>query len=415
MSDRHFFSPSELEMIKLVYRNAVKCDDDIWPEFLIYNEKFAADCGTEEEAVERLFYLGAELVGSDEPIIESEQEEDATESIQMEDDEDKEVVDDSNHISEDFHGGNEATKSVKNSPSSADNGENDNANHAQKGKDEKRSTSEEQAEEHESGNTPGGPRKHQVSIDPEKLAGLILNRDEFDQARILTQALQKLCQLVQGKAQGSHVKGWDKRAMVKHYITSQLNRIPADKKRVGCDKITVAIDCSGSTLYYHKIVHSALEYMSRYYEILLVDCSNGFNSGKTSYVGGYDPFNNRKRLEETFCNISRVKMHSTITTPNVEDAAKLAGASELFVVLADYDGYATICQTAQLCEKQGSLQKMFFVDLEDRYEDPDEHNWNYDDNKPSGVWDASDWPVKGQANWWKLFSRGQKEADGYDE
>ena len=183
-----------------------------------------------------------------------------------------------------------------------------------------------------------------------------------------------------------------------------LNRIPTDRKRYGAVKqVTVAIDCSGSCWTYLNEINRAIRHIARFYNVQILDCSNGFNIDKDSTVSDTDPYDNRKRLEEAFCTNTRIKMHSTITTPSIETAAKIAMESEAFIILADYDGYLSICRTVQ--QVTNPAKYPWFLDLEERYEDPSDHSWNYDYDENQCI-TADDYPVPARKRWLKLFDRG---------
>ena len=203
---------------------------------------------------------------------------------------------------------------------------------------------------------------------------------------------------------GSRLGGWDGRAITKHYVSGMLNRIPTDRKRYGTVKqVTVAIDCSGSCWTYLNEINRAIRHIARFYNVQILDCSNGFNIDKDSTVSDTDPYDNRKRLEEAFCTNTRIKMHSVITTPSIETAAKIAEQSEAFIVLADYDGYLSICRVVQQVTNPAKCP--WFLDLEERYEDPSDHDWNYDPDQDRYI-SADDYPEPARKRWLRLFDRG---------
>ena len=101
-------------------------------------------------------------------------------------------------------------------------------------------------------------------------------------------------------------------------------------------------------------------------------------------------------------------MHPTITTPSIETAAKIAMESEAFIVLADYDGYLSICRVAQQVTNPAKCP--WFLDLEERYEDPSDHDWNYDRDQDRYA-SADDYPVPARRRWLRLFDRGYCDDD----
>ena len=323
-----------------------------------------------------------------------------SESVQAEDDVDKEVVEASSMTSEDVHGGNEATRSILGSPSAASAGVCSNEN-----QEDTDNSSDNKDDKEEDKNHHGG-KNQKASIDLESLL-TALTPEEQNRAKIIKAALNKLCQMVHGKNQKGERHGWDARAIAKHFLCHQLNRIPDDRARKGiADQVVVAIDCSGSCWEFQREIRAALKAMSKECRITILDCSNGFAEEKSRLVGMEDPYQNRERLEKAFCINSRIKMHKSITTPCVDDAAKIAANSKLFVVLADYDGYKSICETAMTLAKDNPAKQLYFVDLEERYEDPADHDWNCG-------YGTSDWPAKAMDHWWRLFERDTDEEDQY--
>ena len=376
------------------------------------------------------------------------------ENPQVEDDEEKEVVESTTESSEDTHGGSEATKSIKDSPSSADDGEEekdnstsdgDNSDEGSSGKNgdtdadkegngtgteskegEGSGTQEDTDADKEgkgTGTEPGdGEEKGSgasVGGDSSEVTNKIVSdlisafEEEANDRRnreVITSAFEMVLKNTKGKSdKGSRLGGWDGRAITKHYVSGMLNRIPTDRKRCGAVKqVTVAIDCSGSCWTYLNEINQALRHIARFYNVQILDCSNGFNIDKDSTVSDTDPYNNRKRLEEAFCTNTRIKMHPVITTPSIETAAKIAEQSEAFIVLADYDGYMSICRMVQQVTNPAKCP--WFLDLEERYEDPSDHDWNYDPDQDRYI-SADDYPKPARKRWLRLFDRGYCDDD----
>ena len=364
------------------------------------------------------------------------------ENSQVEDDEEKEVVESTTESSEDTHGGSEATKSIEDSPSSADDGEEEKDNSTSKGKGENSdggsSGKNGDTEADKEGNGTGTESKEgegsgvleDTEADKEgKDSGSGDNSSEVTNKIVtdlisafekeaktnrdkeaVTRALMVVLKNTKGKSdKGNRLGGWDGRAITKHYISGMLNRIPTDRKRCGAVKqVTVAIDCSGSCWTYLNEINQALRHIARFYNVQILDCSNGFNIDKDSTVSDTDPYNNRKRLEEAFCTNTRIKMHPVITTPSIETAAKIAEQSEAFIVLADYDGYMSICRMVQ--QVTNPAKYPWFLDLEERYEDPSDHSWNYDYDENQYI-TADDYPEPARKRWLRLFDRGYCDDD----
>ena len=372
------------------------------------------------------------------------------ENPQVEDDEDKEVVESTTQTTEDTHGGSEATKSIENSPSSADDGEEEKDNSTSKGKGDTGTSSSGKDGNADAESSGGECSDDSEDTDADKEgsgtgtefkdgegSGVLGDTDAIKEGKdsgdnssevtnkivsdlisafeegvtdrrnreAIASAFAMVLKNTKGKSdKGNRLGGWDGRAITKHYISGMLNRIPADRKRYGAVKqVTVAIDCSGSCWTYLNEINRAIRHIARFYNVQILDCSNGFNVDKDSTVSDKDPYDNRKRLEEAFCTNTRIKMHSVITTPSIETAAKIAEQSEAFIVLADYDGYTSICRMAQ--QVTNPAKHPWFLDLEERYEDPSDHDWNYDSDQDRYI-SADDYPEPARRRWLRLFDRG---------
>lgn len=378
------------------------------------------------------------------------------ENPQVEDDEIKEVVESTTESSEDTHGGSEATKSIEDSPSSADDGKEEKDNSTSKGKGEnsdggssgkdgdtdadkegngtgteskdgkgsgapedtdadkegKGAGTEPSGDEGEGSGAGNGDNSSEVTnkIVSDLISAFEEEANDRRNREVITSAFEMVLKNTKGKSdKGNRLSGWDGRAIVKHYISGMLNRIPTDRKRYGAVKqVTVAIDCSGSCWIYLNEINRALRHIARFYNVQILDCSNGFNVEKDSTVSDSDPYNNRKRLEEAFCTNTRIKMHPVITTPSIETAAKIAEQSEAFIVLADYDGYMSICRMVQ--QVTNPAKYPWFLDLEERYEDPSDHSWNYDYDNQQCI-SADDYPEPARRRWLRLFDRGYSDDD----
>lgn len=324
-------------------------------------------------------------------------------SIQMEDDEEKPAMEATSKTTEDTHGGDEATKSVEGSPSSADDGnkENNNPSEADENiKDEMSSEREEvDGRELDAGITHRGIQHNVADIIS------AIEEQPFDDNGAVEKALDHVVRHIRGRAEGGIAKGWDGRKIVKHLLSKQLNRIPNDHKRTGrVEEVIVAVDCSGSCWTYLDIINKSLQKLSKTHRVVIMDVSNGFNLNKDSCVHDDDPYENRRRLEEAFCDGSRIVMHKTVTTPCVETAAKLAEKAEAMIIIADYDGYLSIAKSVQLIRNHSKYP--WFIDLETRYGDPSEHNWSYDGDTGRYL-SEDDWPEAAKDKWLRLFPRDE--------
>ena len=102
------------------------------------------------------------------------------------------------------------------------------------------------------------------------------------------------------------------------------------------------------------------------YECYIAACGNGFYERdmiEDEYYG------TRRTLEEY-----KTGKVSKIACPTPQTAAKMANEAEFSVVLADFDGLSSICEMANLCQKD---KVPYFLSTEDRYpwEDPTLHEW----------------------------------------
>ena len=372
------------------------------------------------------------------------------ENPQVEDDEEKEVMEATEETSEDTHGGSEATKSIEDSPSSADDGEEEKDNSTSKGKGDTGTSSSGKDGNADAESSGGECSDDSEDTDADKEgsgtgtefkdgegSGVLGDTDAIKEGKdsgdnssevtnkivsdlisafeegatdrrnreAIASAFAMVLKNTKGKSdKGNRLGGWDGRAITKHYISGMLNRIPTDRKKYGAVKqVTVAIDCSGSCWTYLNEINRAIRHIARFYNVQILDCSNGFNVDKDSTVSDKDPYDNRKRLEEAFCTNTRIKMHSVITTPSIETAAKIAEQSEAFIVLADYDGYLSICRVVQQVTNPAKCP--WFLDLEERYEDPSDHDWNYDPDQDRYI-SADDYPEPARKRWLRLFDRG---------
>ena len=372
------------------------------------------------------------------------------ENPQVEDDEEKEVVESTTESSEDTHGGSEATKSIEDSPSSADDGEEEKDNSTSKGKGDTGTSSSGKDGNADAESSGGECSDDSEDTDADKEgsgtgtefkdgegSGVLGDTDAIKEGKdsgdnssevtnkivsdlisafeegatdrrnreAIVNAFEMVLKNTKGKSdKGNRLGGWDGRAITKHYISGMLNRIPTDRRRYGAVKqVTVAIDCSGSCWTYLNEINRAIRHIARFYNVQILDCSNGFNVDKDSTVSDKDPYDNRKRLEEAFCTNTRIKMHSVITTPSIETAAKIAEQSEAFIVLADYDGYTSICRMVQ--QVTNPAKYPWFLDLEERYEDSSDHDWNYDPDQDRYL-SADDYPEPARKRWLRLFDRG---------
>lgn len=334
---------------------------------------------------------------------------------------------------EDTHGGDEASKEIKDSPNSVDGGENpDKENKSEKtentgeqgqgnGKGEKE---EEEVETDEDGGNNGNgegigdkqdtekedkksrekdaeeqedyfttaagknPSKNRPKTTPEDLKKALeelfekkkekqddfktQNRQEYLKKYIL-EIIKKIAAQHAGidKQDGSDT--YDKKQMLQHMLGHQNYRLLGDKYDLKDARyVQFFIDTSGvygcgSNKIMHELIPEIIRMLEKQgYECYIAACGNGFyerDMVEDEYYG------TRKTLEGY-----KTGKVSKIACPTPQTAAKMANEAEFSVVLADFDGLSSICEMANLCQKD---KVPYFLSTEDRYpwEEPTLHEW----------------------------------------
>jgi hypothetical protein len=306
----------------------------------------------DKESLEILLQIAAEE-GWDEPVnIKNKQE-----SIQAEDDEEKEVIEATSFSSEDFHGGNEATNSIEDSSSNSKNGKNE-------------------KNEEETGDKSGSDSNKKSNDFMSKMTEKML----FENGIILpvsdeiTEAIKRIAKNEVGK-KNKEPERWDVKRMVKHLTSSQKHKIINDKiYNKEANSVLLFIDLSGSFNELIMSVREAIKLLSQKgFKVTVMDIGNGFKYNKESEVtvGSEDPFNSRNRLAKIIENTT-AKLHPIYTSPSIETGVKLVNNAEFSVILADYDGFESFNRLSFLCDYE---KIPYFFDLETRYDDPSEHDW----------------------------------------
>lgn len=309
---------------------------------------------------------------------------------------------------EDTHGGDEASREIKDSPNSIENGENSEKenkseiteNTGEKGegigngknKTDKRTDKDYNIIKHGKTTT----NEQQVWIEKlfeekEKKQKEFRknNRQEYIKRYIL-EIIKKIAADHSGIDKQDGSEAYDKREIMLHMMKKQSHKILGDKYDLRDARyVQFFIDTSGvygcgSNKVIHELMPQVISILEKQgYECYIAACANGFYS-KDMVEDEY--FETRKTLEEY--NAGKV---SKISCPTPETAAKMANEAEFSIILADFDGLSSICYMTSLCEKD---KVPYLLCTEDRYpwEDPALHDWvdpDYCDYNPNLVYDVS--------------------------
>ena len=361
----------------------------------------------------------------------------------------QEVAPATSKTSEDTHGGDEASKEIKNSPNSVDGGENsDKKNKSQKTKDtgdkgegsgtgekqdseEKKQDSETKDKSKSSSSkkdskkakkedkeisekedsdyfiTTNGknPSKSKPKTTPEDLQKAVetlfeekrkkqeefktQHRQEYLKKYIL-EIIKKIAAQHAGIDKQDGSETFDKKQMLRHIVKKQNYKLLGDKYDLRDARyVQFFIDTSGvygcgSNKIMHELMQQVISMLEKQgYECYIAACGNGFyqrDMVEDEYYG------TRKILEGY-----KAGKVNKIACPTPHTAARMANEAEFSVVLADFDGLSSICEMANLCQKD---KVPYFLCTEDRYpwEDPTLHDWvdpNLCDYNPELVYDVS--------------------------
>jgi hypothetical protein len=374
---------------------------------------------------------------SDDEYEESDQDEELEdsdspeeqESIQAEDDpEEKEVRDDcDSQTTEDCHGGNEATRSVEDSPSVAEDGQEDrDSDQTEDGGDEGEGEGEDgqsgetthssdngqnsgengsgSGEEGEEG-TSSGSGDSQGESGSNKLVAALLTalREKKEQAdakaaedkafredpemvdwveaeKKITETIVQICEQDCGRIKNAPTS-WDTRAMSRDVAIGRWDRVLRDKKwSLKPRKLVIFWDQSGSCDSYISAVHNALKTVAELgYRCTLFDASNGIEQVESVVwvkTGPHqttdDYYQNGPRLRKVAKDIG-AKTDSNIICPSIADFIKICEKADVVMVLQDYDCVEPLFKAAS---KVSRRKCPHFIDLETRYDEPYEHSWN---------------------------------------
>lgn len=335
----------------------------------------------------------------------------AQESTQAEDDpEEKEVRDDcDSQTTEDCHGGNEATRSVKNSPSVAENGQEDrdsdqteNGGEDGDGEGGDEGTSSGSGDSHDDTDTDEGEgdsstnnklvtallavlreKKEQADAKAERAKAFHEDPEMVDwieAEKKITETIIHICEHDCGRVKNAPTS-WDTRAMSRDVAIGRWDRVLCDKKWSRRPRnLVIFWDQSGSCDSYIDAVHNALKTVAELgYRCTLFDASNGIET-TTSVVWHKtkpnqtteDFYQNGPRLKEVAKDIG-AKTDSNIICPSIADFVKICEKADIVMVLQDYDCVEPLFTAAT---KVSRRKCPHFIDLETRYNEPYEHNWN---------------------------------------
>lgn len=354
----------------------------------------------------------------DEELDEDSDSPEAQESTQAEDDpEEKEVRDDcDSQTTEDCHGGNEATRSIEDSPSVAENGQEDRDSENGQNSGENGSGSGEGGEEgtdtnqnpdsdggqgdSSAGNNQGTAdgstdelvaalltvlkeKKEQVDAKAERAKAFHEDPEMVDwieAEKKITETIIHICEQDCGRVKNAPTS-WDTRAMSRDVAIGRWDRVLCDKKWSRRPRnLVIFWDQSGSCDSYIDAVHNALKTVAELgYRCTLFDASNGIET-TTSVVWHKtkpnqtteDFYQNGPRLKEVAKDIG-TKTDSNIICPNIADFVKICEKADIVMVLQDYDCVEPLFTAAT---KVSRRKCPHFIDLETRYNEPYEHNWN---------------------------------------
>lgn len=332
----------------------------------------------------------------------------------------QEVAPATSKTTEDTHGGDEASKEIIDSPNSVDDGENpDKENKSKKTKNTGESgkgngQGEEEKKKFESSKNTGskgdgsGDGDKQTSSEEKKKSDNKKTSSNWSYSKKdkedLQQAVEKLFEEKKKKQDNFKSKNrqeylkkyifeiikkiaaqhagidkqdgsesYDKKQMLGHMLKHQNYRLLSDKYDLRDARyVQFFIDTSGvygcgSNKILHELMPEVISMLERQgYECYIAACGNGFyqrDMVEDEYYG------TRKTLEGY-----KTGKVSKIACPTPQTAAKMANEAEFSVILADFDGLSSICEMANLCQKD---KMPYFLCTEDRYpwEDPTLHDW----------------------------------------
>lgn len=309
---------------------------------------------------------------------------DISEEVIQEDKEDiDEVAEATSFSSEEVHGGNEATGDIEDSPNSKEDGEsskdelNVESGTGEDTSEEKRNT-EDKEDNTNINNNESTKDEEETNTEDESvssgapIAGLSAMEclDSIKNAKDLSDPLyEAFLDVVKKIPSNNHVFGkqkYDIRKICNHMITYQEYKIPKDTYAKEVKTISIFVDTSGSMYYWGPSIKKAIKMIiTAGYKVDLYACGNGFEYGESLHD---DSYHTRKQLK----SISPDANIPYIACPNEKDAINMCNASEVSIIVADFDGLSSIVRVAM-----GASKTPYLFSIEDRYSwrDPTEHDW----------------------------------------
>lgn len=198
------------------------------------------------------------------------------------------------------------------------------------------------------------------------------NKDEYLK-KYMIEIIKKIAAKHSGIDKQDGTETYDKRRILEHMLKKQSYKIMGDKYDLKDARyIQFFIDTSG--VYGISSNRLLQDFMPQVVSILE---KQGYDCHLAACGNGFysrdmiedKVYNTRKTLENY--NAGEV---SKIACPTPETAAKMANEAEFSIILADFDGLSSICKMASLCN---SDKVPYLFCTEDRYswEDPSAHNW----------------------------------------
>ena len=377
--------------------------------------------------------LQKEIAAEDKAAADSAQE-----SKQAEDDPDKEVRDDcGSQTTEDCHGGAEATRSVEDSPSVADNGQedrdsdqttggnsseeapsaeeaenkdtaegeeteeassdeqsdsvdSDDKNDTDSSTEENQDTSENEfSEEVEKDSTEAESRLARLQaslglLEQNSTAEMRYSMETPEEKRVMQNIYDCIVEICKSSCNGvkNQQTKWDTRAMARDIVCFRRDRVLRDKHwSYKPKKLAIFWDQSGSCDFYFAAVANAIKEVAKIgYKCWLYDCSNGL-AYRESIVTHAVP-GTRGTTVDAYQNGPRLKKlarevgaetDKIYIQPNETDFIKICQGFDVVIVIQDYD----YVESVWLAAKRLPAKKCpHYIDIDSRYNHPCEHSWN---------------------------------------
>ena len=345
----------------------------------------------------------------------------------------QEVAPATSKTSEHTHGGDEASKEIKDSPNSVEGGDNPDKenkssktqNTGERGKGESDKNGQTQSEENKNGHGHSNS-EHKTQMTQKDLQKAVenifeknkkkqedyrtQNRQEYLKRYIL-EIIKKIAAQHAGIDKQDGSESYDKKQMLQHMVKHQNYKVLGDKYDLKDARyVQFFIDTSGvygcgSNKILHELMPEIINLLERQgYECYIAACGNGFYEKDMVEDENYGT---RKTLEGY-----KTGKVNKIAGPTPQTAAQMANNAEFSVILADFDGLSSICQMAYLCQED---KVPTFLCTEDRYpwEDPTLHDWVDPDccvYNPKLVYDVS---MDGNPTLEEYYKR--QDSDDYEQ